>query len=177
MKSLSNEFGRLAQGNKYGVRSTNTIDFIHKHEVPAGRDVTYASFVCDYRPLKREQHRVRIVVGGDKSSYPSDAASPATDLLETKVIIKSVISDAHKGARFLSADLKDYFLATPMNRSEYMKIAIKRIPEDIIEQYNLLKKVDAAGYVCIKIKRGMYGLKQAAFLAYNHLVDTLESYG
>ena len=33
-KSLSNEWGRLAQGNKYGVRSTDTIDFVHKHEVP-----------------------------------------------------------------------------------------------------------------------------------------------
>ena len=54
LKSLSNEWGRLAQGNKYGVRSTNTIEFIHEHEVPADRDVTYATYVCDYRPLKDE---------------------------------------------------------------------------------------------------------------------------
>ena len=177
IKSLSNEFGRLAQGNKHGVRSTNTIDFIHKHEVPSGRDITYASFVCDYRPLKSEPYRVRIVVGGDKLSYPSDAASPATDLLETKILLNSVISDAHKGARFLSADLKDHFLASPMDRPEYMKIPISRMPDDIIDQYNLREKVDEAGYVWIKIKRGMYGLKQAAILAYDHLVNLLEPYG
>jgi hypothetical protein len=32
-KSLSNEWGRLAQGNKHGVRSTDTIYFIHIHEL------------------------------------------------------------------------------------------------------------------------------------------------
>ena len=26
----SNEFGRLAQGNKYGVKATDTMDFINK---------------------------------------------------------------------------------------------------------------------------------------------------
>ena len=31
---LSNEWGRLAQGNTHGARATDTIDFIHQHEVP-----------------------------------------------------------------------------------------------------------------------------------------------
>ena len=54
-KALSNEIGRLAQGNKYGVKATDTIEFIKKEDVPNGRAVTYASFVCDHRPLKTEQ--------------------------------------------------------------------------------------------------------------------------
>ena len=33
-QSLSNEWGRLAQGNDHGVVATNTIDFIHRHEIP-----------------------------------------------------------------------------------------------------------------------------------------------
>ena len=57
-KALSNEWGRLAQGNDHGVVPTNTISFIHRHEVPMDRDVTYASFVCDHRPLKTEPWRV-----------------------------------------------------------------------------------------------------------------------
>ena len=176
-KGLSNEFGRLAQGNKYGVRSTNTIDFIHKHEVPAGRDVTYASFVCDYRPLKSEPYRVRLVVGGDRLSYPDDAASPTTDLLETKILLNSTISDAKHGARFLSADLKDHFLASPMDRPEYMKIPISRFPDDIIDHYNLRAKVCKDGFIWIKIKRGMYGLKQATRFAYDGLKTHLAKYG
>ena len=47
-RSLSNEFGRLAQGNKYDVVATDIIEFIFSHEVPSNKGVTYASFVCDY---------------------------------------------------------------------------------------------------------------------------------
>ena len=36
-KSMSMELGRLAQGNKYGVTPTDTIDFIMKHEVPINK--------------------------------------------------------------------------------------------------------------------------------------------
>ena len=53
-RALSNEWGRLAQGNDNGIIATDTIDFIKKHEVPKTRDITYASFVCDHRPLKTE---------------------------------------------------------------------------------------------------------------------------
>ena len=105
---MSNEIGRLAQGNKYGVKMTDTIDFIYSHEVPKAQQVTYAAFTCDYRPLKTETHRIRLVVGGDRLVYDEDAGAPAASLLETKIIINSVISDAHRGARFMSCDLKDF---------------------------------------------------------------------
>jgi hypothetical protein len=176
-KAVSNEFGRLAQGNVHGILATDTIDFIHKAEVPTARDITYASFVCDYRPLKSEPYRCRIVVGGDKLSYDHDPASPAASLLETKLILNSTISDAKNGARFMSCDLKDHFLASPMERPEYMKIPIRNIPDDIIEMYKLNEKVAKDGYVYIKIKKGMYGLKQAALLAFDHLVNCLEPFG
>ena len=52
-KSLSNEWGRLADGNNYGVKGTQTVRFISKSEVPSDRQVTYATFVCDVKPLKR----------------------------------------------------------------------------------------------------------------------------
>ena len=176
-KALSNEWGRLAQGNEYGVEFTDTIEFIPKSELPTKAAVTYASFVCDHRPLKTEPNRVRIVVGGDKLTYSDDAASPATDLLETKILLNSTISDAEKGARFLSCDLKDFFLASPMNKPEYMKVHISKFPPDIIQRYKLELLQDDNGYVYIKIKKGMYGLKQAAILAYLQLVNFLKEHG
>ena len=175
-RSVSNEFGRLAQGNTYGVKATDTIDFIYQHEVPLNQQVTYASFVCDYRPLKSEPYRVRLVVGGDRLSYFDDAGAPAATMLETKILINSVISGAKDGARFMSVDLKDFFLATPMAKAEYMKISIKNFPPDIIDFYNLQDKISKDGYIYIRIKKGMYGLKQAAVLAYNNLVSNLEKH-
>ena len=63
-KGLSNEIGRLAQGNDFGVQSTDCMEFIFHHEVPKNKKVTYANFVCDHRPTKPEPWRVRLVVGG-----------------------------------------------------------------------------------------------------------------
>ena len=159
--SVSNEFGRLLRGNKNGVNFTDTMEFIPKSEAPPDQDVTYANFVFDYRPLKDEPYRTRMVVGGDKLSYHDDPGSPAASLLETKLLLNSTISDADKGAKFLSLDLKDFFLCSTMTIPEYMKIPVKHIPDEIIELYKI-KSLIHNGYVYVKIKRGMYGLKQAA---------------
>jgi len=74
-------------------------------------------------------------------------------------------------------DIKDHFLATPMKKPEYMKVKYKYFPDDIKEKYELEKKVSPDGYVYIKIKKGMYGLKQAAILAYDHLRNSIAPYG
>ena len=176
-KSLSNEWGRLAQGNHAGVNYTDTIDFIRRNDIPSGRKITYATFVLDYRPLKSEPHRIRITVGGDRLTYPFDTGSPAANLLETKLLLNSTISDAHRGSRFMSADLKNFFLATPMARDEFMRVKLQYFPADICTKYDLASKVAPDGYVYIRIKKGMYGLKQAALLAYNHLKQSLASSG
>ena len=41
---MSNELGRLAQGNDHGVKHTDTIKLINKTEVPKEKKVTYANF-------------------------------------------------------------------------------------------------------------------------------------
>ena len=73
-------------------------------------------------------------------------------------------------------DLKDHFLATPMKEYEYMQIPYRLIPQDIREQYQLESKVHD-GHIYCRIKRGMYGLKQAAVLAYDHLCAHLSKHG
>lgn len=161
----------------FGAISMDTIDFIRKKDVPVGRDITYAAFVCNCRPLKSEPYHVRIVVGGDKLSYPDDPASPAISLLDTKLIINSTISDEKHGARFMSADLKDHFSASPMARPKYMKMPFKYFPPDIVQRYNLHNLKSKYGYIYIKIKKEMHGLKQAALLAYTKLVEHLAPHG
>ena len=115
---MSNELGRLTQWNNHGVKATDTMDFIKQEDVPKNSKVTYANFVCDYRPLKSEPHRIRLVAGGDNLPYDGDAGAPVASLIETKLLINSVISQAKQGAKFLSCDLKDLFLAIPMLTTE-----------------------------------------------------------
>ena len=176
-QALSTKFGRLAQGNKYGVKSTNTIDFIQKSEVLLNRKVTYTYFVCNHKPLKQQQCQVRCVAGGDKIPYPGDSSSPAASLLNTKLMFNSTISDAAAGAPFPSADLGDFFLGSIMAWPEFMCIPFSIFPDKIIEQYNLRNFFCRKGYIYIRIKKGIYDLKQAAVLTHHQLIAHLKPFG
>ena len=95
---------------------------------------------------------------GDKLEYDADVGSPAANLLETKILLNSTISDVKKGARFCNADLKDHFLGSPMKDPKYMKVHISKFVPDIIDKYKLRNKIDDNGFVYIRILKGMYGL-------------------
>ena len=97
-------------------------DFIAKHQVPPYKKVTYANLVCDYRPTKLDPYRTRLTVGGDRLDYFGDSSSSAASLIETKLLLNSVISDAINGARFMSLDIKDYFLQSELPDPEYIRI-------------------------------------------------------
>ena len=131
------ELGRLAQDNKYGATPTDCIEFIPHSDVPANAKCTYANFVADHRPLKTDPDRICCVAGGDKIDFWGDSSSPTTNLAEAKLLFDSVISDVKNGARFMTCDLKDHFLASPMQNPHYMGIKWEHIPEDIRLRYNL----------------------------------------
>ena len=57
-------------------------------------------FVCDYKPLKTESKCVILVSGDDTFDYNAYVGAPVASLLETKVLINSVISDAKEGAKY-----------------------------------------------------------------------------
>ena len=83
------------------------VKWIHKKKSQPEK-VTYATMVCDYQPLKDEKYGVRLTISGDKLDYKNDTASPTENLLDTKILLNSPISDAKNGARFMSADIKDF---------------------------------------------------------------------
>ena len=131
--SMSNEIGRLAQGNK-NVKGTNTMFFLPFEEIPINRkkDITYARIVVDYRPQKTEKERTRITVGGNLINYPDNVSTKTAEVTTAKIMFNSVIST--KNARFGVMDIGNFYLGTPMERYEYMFLNIKDIPEDIIEK-------------------------------------------
>ena len=73
-------------------------------------------FFCNYNTLKIEPFPLRCVDVGEKLYYPDDTGSPATYLIETKFILNSTISNAKKGAQFVSCNFKDLLLAFPMEK-------------------------------------------------------------
>ena len=121
--------------------------FILKSKVPSDRIVTYDNIVCDYRPHKQEKHRVRLTVDGDRLPYNDNVSSPAASLLEAKLLLNSTISDAYKGAQFMTLDIKDFFLQTLMERPEYMRIHSKYFSQDMKSKYSISSLVTEDGYV------------------------------
>ena len=174
IRSYSNELGRLAQGVGDRVKGTDTIFFIPFQDVPADRTVTYGRIVCDYRPQKAEPERTRLTVGGNLIEYPYDVSTDTSDLTTAKLVINSTISTPN--ARHLLIDVKNYYLGSPMDRYEYMRLAIDTLPEEIVQQYNLLGLVHH-GYVYIEIRKGMYGLPQAGIIANQLLIKRLAPFG
>jgi hypothetical protein len=55
-----------------------------------------------------------LVAGGDRVHYPRDAGTPTANPLTIKILINSIISTA--GAKFMTMDIKDFYLNTPMAR-------------------------------------------------------------
>ena len=56
------------------------------------------------------------------------------------------------------------YLATPMDRFEYMKMPMNIIPLAFKQQYTL-EEIAKNGFVYMQIEKGMYGLPQAGILA------------
>ena len=64
-----------------------------------------------------------------------------------------------------------------MEGNEYIRVKYKHILQEIRIRYNLKTKFTKDNYVFIRIGNGMYRLKQAALLAYNHLKENLAQDG
>ena len=79
---------------------------------------------------------------------------------------KSVLSTP--GAKYSTLDISKFYLGTPMDRPEYMRIPFKIIPQEIIDKYQL-NDIEEKGWVYIKIVKGMYGLPQAGKTAHKLL--------
>ena len=91
---------------------------------------------------------------GNRINCPYDVGTPTADLLTVKLLFNSVIST--EGARFMTMDIKNFYLNTPMQRYEYLKLRMSDMPEDVIELYNLRQKATKDGYVYVEVRKGMY---------------------
>ena len=161
-KSLGTEIRCLAT-------TTETIFFIKKGDIPDDRkkDETYARIVCVFCDGKKDKCRTHITMCGNLVNYPGGCGTPTANLLTVKLLLNSIISTPN--AKFMTLNLKDLYLMTPMKRYNYFCIKLDLFPQDIINKYNLTSKVDHNGNRHYKIQREMYGLPQAASLCRNSL--------
>jgi hypothetical protein len=114
-----------------------------KPEIPQAqqKDITYGCIVCTYPSEKKDPYRTRITMQGNLVNYRNDCGTPTADLLMAKIMLNSVISTPN--AKFMTIDLKDFYLLTPMSQYKYIRMKLELFPQDVINEYNLQNKVDA----------------------------------
>ena len=149
---------------------------IHIHEQPVHRrkDTSY------YNPQIKEKedamgkrtYRVRGTIGGDRINYPGETSANTAAMPVVKILLQSVISD---DSNWMTLDIKDYYLKTPLSRPEYIRIQRKLIPPSIMVQHKL-EQFMSNNSVLFEVNQGMYGLPQAGYLAQQRLIEHLRKH-
>ena len=106
--------------------------------------------------------------------YPGDVSTPTVEMMTVKMHLNSVIST--KGAQYCTIDIKDFYLNTPMEKPEFMRMKINDLPPEFVALYNLNEIADQNGTVYMRIQKGMYGLPQAGILAQKLLEQPLNKH-
>ena len=111
--------------------------------------------VCKVLPEKNDPDRTRITIGGNRITFPGDVGTPTASLELAKLVFISVLS--RPGAKFITFNICNFYLQTPLNRPEYVRFRLSDIPEKFFQDYNLLAYT-RDGWVYFKIQRGIYCL-------------------
>ena len=72
---------------------------------------------------------------------------------------------------------QEFFLNTPLKRFKHIKLQLTNLPEDIITYYKLQEKATPEGFICVEVRKGMFGLSQAGLLVQELLEKRLNEKG
>ena len=119
------ELCRLSNGFNSRKDGTQTVHFMNHDEIkniPTDRTVTYARIVVFYRSQKSDPYRVRITVGSNLINFPGEVTTRTADIVISKIMWNSVLLT--KDGKYMCVDASNFYLKTPMERREYMRIRV-----------------------------------------------------
>ncbi len=118
---------------------------------------------------------MQFTVGGDRINYPGKVATPTAEMLVAKMLFNSVIP--MKGAQFMTMDISNFYLMTPLHCAEFIQIKLSDIPDEVVDKYKLREKATKNGSIYIRAKHGMCGLPQVGLLTNELLKKHLNKHG
>ena len=134
--------GRLCQGVGTGkdglgkiLEGTNTFHAIKFENTSEDKfkEIFYTCIVCEVKPGKKDPNRTRITICGTNVCYPEDVGTNTASLELFKLMINSVLSRA--GAKYVCFEIKTFYLSTPLDKPEYVKIQLSKIPQEFIDDW------------------------------------------
>ena len=155
------------------LHRTRTMRFIPWDEKPQARMASY------YNPqLKIKstgEYRCRGTYGGNISDFEGPKIAETADLATVKILINATISDPQ--GKFMTADITDFYLGTPLSRPEYMVVRLDQIPQASQDKYILSPSLIRHGCVLAEVTKSIYGLPQAGRLSQQRLIQHLAKHG
>jgi len=158
------------------LETTKVMRFCSPNEKPASQKAKYYRIVCKAKinPIDGSATlRVRGTVADTHSDYPGPTAAYTATYKTINLLFNAVVSE---DAGWMTADIEDYYLGTPLKHKHYMWIPLRVIPHVIQSKYNLLA-LDQSKSVMVEISGGMYGLAEAGRLAQDRLIAHLDIHG
>ena len=95
--------------------------------------MAHSRIVYNVCPQKEKVTRTRLIFGGQNLDVPLDCGTPIASMMSVRLLLNSVIYTPK--AEFMIIDMKDFYLNTPMNCPEYLRMKLSHFPEDAIEYY------------------------------------------
>ncbi len=95
-------------------------------------------------------------------------------MLLVKLMLNSSVSTMN--TKLMCIDITNFYLNTPLEWYEYLKMKLTNISQEVTNKYNLKLKATADKYVYIKVDKGMYGIPQAGILTLNLLKECLNKH-
>ena len=95
------------------------------------------------------------VLGGNRTNFAGEVGTLTAEMLLIKIVLNSVVST--NGAKFMTINISDFYLNTPLTRFEYVKLKMNDIPDEIKAKYKLHNKA-IDGHVYVEVRKTIYGL-------------------
>ena len=129
------------------VKGTDTFHVILYNEIPPNRrkGIAFSKVMCTFLLEKSDPNRTCITIAGQNITYPGNVGTKTASLDLIKLLINSVLS--RKSAKFFTFDIKNFYLQTPLDRSEYVCIKLSNTPTESINIYSLKNYVYSNGWV------------------------------
>ena len=109
------------------------------------------------------------------TNYTGKISTETAGLELIKMHWNSVLST--NKAKYMTMDISNMYLNTPLDCFEYMRMSLVDIPQEIIDEYNLSDLLTPHGWIYMEIRKALYGLSQSGALAAKKLAADLKPFG
>ena len=139
------------------IKGTGTFKVIRFNHIPFDKQkgICHTRVVCEYCLDKYDPNRMRITIVEWHILFPFDVSTPNGPLQLVNIMINIILS--RPNAQSSAFDIKNSYLDMPMEKPEYVRVKLEDIPQEFIDEYNLLEN-ERHRWDYFEIVRGCYGL-------------------